>query len=33
MTDAGDDITSELDEQFNEESDSKYKLLFVEKTG
>jgi superfamily II DNA or RNA helicase/HKD family nuclease len=31
MTDAGDDITSELDEQFNEESDSKYKLLFVEK--
>jgi len=31
ITDAGDDITSELDEQFNEESDSKYKLLFVEK--
>ena len=31
ITDAGDDLTSKFTEQFNEESDSKYKLLFVEK--
>ncbi len=31
MTDAGDDFTSEFVDQFNEENDSKYKLLFVEK--
>jgi hypothetical protein len=31
MTDAGDDLTSEFAEQFIEGSDSKHKLLFVEK--
>jgi superfamily II DNA or RNA helicase/HKD family nuclease len=31
MSDAGDDLTSEFVEQFNEEADTKYKLLFVEK--
>lgn len=31
ITDAGDDFESEFVDQFNEDSDSKYKLLFVEK--
>lgn len=31
ITDAGDDLDTEFTDQFNEESDSKYKLLFVEK--